>query len=236
MSKIVLGFSGGVDSTVSTMLLKKAGHEVYGLYMDNADEAARQCAIDAAEFIGVPLTVLDVSRLRELTFCLIYRQSTQREVIDPLFDAAGCKANLFLETGSNRANISMVRRGLSCSILPAHYVRSGGKGAEPMSTIYEIFGRDAHAMTIALMERAEVITAIPAGASVALKPNLVVAGQPEYGATTHAGVLSGAIEYLREHGVRDISIIEGSWVGDSTGRAFRAAGYDAVGKQCSVPL
>lgn len=105
-----------------------------------------------------------------------------------------------------------------------------------MSTIYEIFGRDAHAMTIALMERAEVITAIPAGASVALKPNLVVAGQPEYGATTHAGVLSGAIEYLREHGVRDISIIEGSWVGDSTGRAFRAAGYDAVGKQYSVPL
>lgn len=105
-----------------------------------------------------------------------------------------------------------------------------------MSTIYEIFGRDAHAMTIALMERAEVITAIPAGASVALKPNLVVAGQPEYGATTHAGVLSGAIKYLREHGVRDISIIEGSWVGDSTGRAFRAAGYDAVGKQYSVPL
>ena len=51
MSKIVLGFSGGVDSTVSTLLLKKAGHEVYGLYMDNADEAARQCAIDTAEFI-----------------------------------------------------------------------------------------------------------------------------------------------------------------------------------------
>ena len=72
---------------------------------------------------GEPLTVLDVSCLRELTFCLIYRQSTQREVIDPLFDAAGCKANLFLETGSNRANISMVRRGLSCSILPTHYVR-----------------------------------------------------------------------------------------------------------------
>ena len=105
-----------------------------------------------------------------------------------------------------------------------------------MSTIYEIFGRDAHAMTIALMERAEVAAAIPAGASVALKPNLVVAGRPEDGATTHAGVLSGAIEYLREHGVRDISIIEGSWVGDSTGRAFRAAGYDAVGRKYNVPL
>ena len=72
---------------------------------------------------GEPLTVLDLSCLRGLTFCLIYRQSTQREIIDPLFDRAGCKADLFLETASNRANISMVRRGLSCSILPAHYVR-----------------------------------------------------------------------------------------------------------------
>ena len=33
-----------------------------------------------------------------------------------------------------------------------------------MSTIYEIFGRDAHVMTIALMERAAVAAAIPAGA------------------------------------------------------------------------
>ena len=59
---------------------------------------------------------------------------------------------------------------------------------------------------------------------------------PETGATTHAGVLSGAIEYLRDHGFRDISIIEGSWVGDDTGRAFRAAGYEAVGKKYGVPL
>ena len=105
-----------------------------------------------------------------------------------------------------------------------------------MPTIYEIFGTDAHAMTKALMEAGKVIRHIPAGASVALKPNLVVAASPEDGATTHAGVLSGAIEYLRDHGVTDISIIEGSWVGDNTGRAFRAAGYDQVAKRYDVPL
>ena len=78
MSKIVLGFSGGVDSAVSTMLLKKAGHEVYGLYIDNADEAARQCAIDAAEFIGVPLTVLDVKAELERNVCRPFTEAYLR--------------------------------------------------------------------------------------------------------------------------------------------------------------
>lgn len=72
---------------------------------------------------GAPLTVLDTECLWDLTFCLIYRSSTQREVIDPLFERAGRKPNLFLETASNRANVSMVQKGLSCSIVPAYYVQ-----------------------------------------------------------------------------------------------------------------
>lgn len=44
-----------------------------------------------------------------------------------------------------------------------------------MGKIYEIFGFEPHSMTYALMERAQIASHIPAGASVALKPNLVVA-------------------------------------------------------------
>lgn len=102
--------------------------------------------------------------------------------------------------------------------------------------IYQIYGTDAHAMTKALMEAARVAELIPSGASVALKPNLVLAQRPESGATTHAGVLSGCVEYLQDHGVRDISIIEGSWVGDNTGRAVHACGYDRVCKEYNVPF
>ena len=104
-----------------------------------------------------------------------------------------------------------------------------------MPKIFEIYGSDAHAMTMSLMEAASVADMIPKGGSVALKPNLVVAGRPEEGGTTHAGVLSGCIEYLQNHGFTNISVIEGSWVGDDTGRAFRVAGYDKVCKQYGVP-
>ena len=58
--KIILGFSGGVDSAVSARLLQKAGHQVLGLYLDNAGESARREAESSAERMGVPLEVRDV--------------------------------------------------------------------------------------------------------------------------------------------------------------------------------
>ena len=95
-------------------------------------------------------------------------------------------------------------------------------------TIYEIFGTDAHEMTKALMEAADIAEQIPRGASIALKPNLILAASPEGGATTHAGVLSGCIEYLQSKGFTDISIIESSWYGEGTQRSMKACGYDKV--------
>ena len=102
--------------------------------------------------------------------------------------------------------------------------------------IYQIYGQDAHDMTVKLLEKADAIRLVPEGGSVALKPNLVIAGTPESGSTTHAGVLSGCIRYFRDHGVQDISVIEGSWVGDETMRAMRTASYDKACRQYDVPF
>ena len=105
-----------------------------------------------------------------------------------------------------------------------------------MSKIFEIYGTDAHKMIKALMIAANIADHIPKGANIALKPNLVNAGVPEMGATTHPGVVTGCIEYLKDKGFSDISVIESSWVGERTERSYKACGYDKICEKYNVPF
>jgi len=100
-----------------------------------------------------------------------------------------------------------------------------------------IHGRDYKNMAKKVLEQADVAGDIGSrDKKVALKPNLVTAKDPSSGATTHGELLAGVIEYLQEHGFKDITAMEGSWVGDRTGEAFRAAGYDRVCRRYGIPF
>lgn len=105
-----------------------------------------------------------------------------------------------------------------------------------MGTIWQIHGNDAREMTLRLLETSEAWRLVPVGGTVALKPNLVIADTAENGAVTHPGVVAGCIEHFQAHGIRSISVIESSWIGDRTMSAMRTAGYGDVCDRYDVPF
>src|ERR1700682_6103309 len=83
--RIVVGLSGGVDSSVAAWLLKRDGHEVVGAFMKNWEDAdtdehctSRQDLIDAAavaDVIGIELDAVNFAeQYREKVFAEFLRE------------------------------------------------------------------------------------------------------------------------------------------------------------------
>lgn len=94
--RIVVGLSGGVDSSVAAWLLKEAGHDVIGLFMRNwHDETVvidNACpwiddandAMLVASHIGIPFQVLDLSdAYRERIVEYMFREYEQGRTPNP---------------------------------------------------------------------------------------------------------------------------------------------------------
>jgi tRNA-specific 2-thiouridylase len=111
MARVVVGLSGGVDSSVAAHLLQQSGHEVIGLFMRNwTDESPTleaECpwiedsndALLVAEKLGIPFQVLDLSaayKTRIVDYMFAEYQSGRTPNPDVLCNRE-IKFDLFLE-------------------------------------------------------------------------------------------------------------------------------------------
>ena len=103
--------------------------------------------------------------------------------------------------------------------------------------IYVTYGRDIGRMTLSLAAHYPFEERLPdKDALIGIKPNLVIAATPDTGATTHMEIIHALIEHLQNLGYKNITILEGSWVGEDTKRAFRLNGYIDTARKYSVGL
>lgn len=107
--------------------------------------------------------------------------------------------------------------------------------------ILRICGTNYKEMTKMLLTEADLEAHILAKGTdrnlrIGLKPNLCTCTPADFGATTHPEIVSGILEYLREHGFENIVIVEGSWIGDTTEDAFEYCGYNTLARTYGIPL
>ncbi|MGI6441967.1 MAG: tRNA 2-thiouridine(34) synthase MnmA [Peptoniphilaceae bacterium] len=79
MKRVVLGMSGGVDSSVSAGLLKEQGYEVVGLFMKNWDEENADGICTAAE------DALDARLVADALQIPFYTVNFEKEYLDRVF-------------------------------------------------------------------------------------------------------------------------------------------------------
>jgi tRNA-specific 2-thiouridylase len=158
--RVVVGLSGGVDSSVAALLLKRAGHDVVGLFMKNWEDddddeycSTRQDLIDAAaaaDVIGIDLEAVNfAAEYKDRVFAEFLREYAAGRTPNPdVLCNAEIKFRAFLDHA--------MRLGAE-KIATGHYARVQGEG------VYRLLkGRDGtkdqsyflHRLTQAQLSRA----------------------------------------------------------------------------------
>jgi tRNA-uridine 2-sulfurtransferase len=161
--KVLVGMSGGVDSSVAALLLKKKGYDVYGAFMknwsDTKNKMTGQCAwveerkhaIKIATKLQIPLITLDFEKeYKELVVDEMFKKYKKGITPNPDIDCnQKIKFPMFLKEAQKRG-INLIATGHYARIkkrkkssINGFFSRAGGRlnalwGTDGGKTIYEL--------------------------------------------------------------------------------------------------
>ena len=87
-----------------------------------------------------------------------------------------------------------------------------------------------------VIETLQPFKALSPEARVVIKPNIVLSRKRWLGANTRPEIVESLVVLLREQGVRNITIADGSGIGESATRAFKICGYTEIADKHGVRL
>ncbi|MFP4089434.1 MAG: tRNA 2-thiouridine(34) synthase MnmA [Cyclobacteriaceae bacterium] len=150
MKRVVVGMSGGVDSSVAAYLLKEQGYEVIGLFMKNWHDdsvvISRECpwledsndALIVAQKLGIPFQTIDLSKeYKERIVDYMFNEYERGRTPNPdVLCNREIKFDIFLKTAL-KLGADYVATG--------HYCRKATTtGPDGQSTYHLLAGRDAN--------------------------------------------------------------------------------------------
>lgn len=141
--RVVVGLSGGVDSSVAAYLLQKEGHEVIGLFMRNWNDASvtleDECpwiedsndALLVAQKLGIPFHVIDMSELyKERIVDYMFNEYQKGRTPNPdILCNREVKFDVFLETALSLG---------AEKVATGHYARVQQRQLDSGETIYRL--------------------------------------------------------------------------------------------------
>ncbi len=234
--RIVLGMSGGVDSSVAAWLLKREGHEVVGVFMKNWEDddtddycTSREDLVDAAsvaDVVGVELEAVNfAAEYRERVFSQFLHEYAAGRTPNPdVLCNSEIKFNAFLD---------FARRLGADAIATGHYARVRTIDGRVELLRAADSGKDQTYFLHQLTQRQLGATLFPVGD---LAKRQVRAIAREQGIPTHAKKDSTGICFIGERPFRDflarylprepgpIETPEGSVLGRHSGLAYYTLG------------
>jgi len=147
MKRVIVGLSGGVDSSVAAYLLKQQGYEVIGLFMknwhDDSVTISKECpwledsndAMLVAEKLGIPFQVVDLSeQYKERIVDYMFREYEEGRTPNPdVLCNREIKFDVFMELALN-LKADFVATG--------HYARKGELNVDGRPIYRLLSGKD----------------------------------------------------------------------------------------------